>query len=262
MTDGQSSRRAASARLLRRGPSLSEQAYRRLKTLFMLGEMAPGKRLTYRAVADDLGISVTPAREALFRLAAERIFDHGPAGVIVVPTLTAPACQELWRIRLLLEGECAALATAHATPALIKEAERAHMLMAQAKQARRLRDAMRHNLDFHFALYRAACSPILLALIEDVWARSAAYVRLFHGHHVEKRTGAAMQGPHMHATIIAALRAGDAARVRAGIERDLLEVRDGILSVLQGLDAEERSKRPAKMAAKAARAPARRAARA
>ena len=218
---------------IKRSPSLAAQAHRRLKTLFMLGEMEPGRRLTYREVADQLGVSVTPAREALFKLVAERIFDLEPSGVISVPDLTAEACGELWRIRLLLEGHCAEIAAERATPALIKQMEKAHRLMADAKQARRLRDGMRHNLAFHFLLYREARSPILLALIEDIWARSAAYVRFFHSRHVEQRNEAAAQGPHMHTTIVGALRTGDAARVRNGIERDLLEVRDGILNLLK-----------------------------
>lgn len=200
---------------------------------FMLGEMQPGRRLTYREVADELGISVTPAREALFKLVAERIFDFGATGTIVVPELSESACLQLWDIRLLLEAHCAELAAQHATPTLIRDLERAHKLMVQAKQARRLRDGMQHNLMFHFLLYRHAQSPILLSLIEDVWARSAAYVRFFHSHHVEKRNDSAAQGPHMHSTIVSALRSEDMRRVKNGIERDLLEVRDGILRLLQ-----------------------------
>ena len=237
---------SAPAQSLQRGPSLATQAYHRLKMQFMLGEMQPGRRLTYREVADELGISVTPAREALFKLVAERIFDFGPTGIIVVPALSENACRQLWDIRLLLEAHCAELAAQHATPSLIRELEQAHKLMVQAKQARRLRDGMQHNFTFHFLLYREAQSPILLSLIEDVWARSAAYVRFFHSHHVEMRNNAAAQGPHMHATIIEALRAQDPQRVKNGIERDLLEVRDGILKLLQANAAQSsqpRSKR-------------------
>ena len=235
---------------LQRAPSLATQAYQRLKMQFMLGEMQPGRRLKYREVANELGISVTPAREALFKLVAERIFNFGATGTIVVPELGESACLQLWDIRLLLEAHCAELAVQHATPALIRDLERAHKLMVQAKQARRLRDGMQQNLMFHFLLYRHARSPILLSLIEDVWARSAAYVRFFHSYHVEKRNDSAAQGPHMHSTIISALRSKDIRRVKNGIERDLLEVRDGILKLLQTdeirADHQSSMKRPTK----------------
>jgi DNA-binding GntR family transcriptional regulator len=82
------------------------------------------------------------------------------------------------------------------------------------------------------ALYRAANLPLLLALIEDIWTRSAAYVRFFHETHVERRTSAAKQGPHMHATVISALAARDPERARKGVERDLLEIREGITKLL------------------------------
>lgn len=220
---------------LQRGPSLATQAHRRLKMRFMLGEMEPGRRLTYREVAHDLGISVTPAREAVFKLIAERVLEAGPNGTIVVPENNEAHCQELWRIRLLLEPHAAEIATAHVTANLIRKLEQTHSQMAQAKQDRRLSQALRHNLMFHFLIYREARSPIMLALIEDIWARSASYVQFFHTHHVNQRDASAAQGPHMHSTIIAGLRDGDAGRVRSGIARDLTEVRDGILGLGLGV---------------------------
>lgn len=231
----------------RRGPSLATQAYQRLKMQFMLGEMQPGRHLTYRDVAEQLGISVTPAREALFKLVAERIFDTEQNGTIVVPKLSTADCRELWRIRILLETDAAEIATKYASPELIAKLEQAHGQMAQAKQTKRLRDAMRHNLAFHFILYQEARSPILLSLIEDVWARSAGYVQFFHSRHVEQRSDGSAQGPHMHSTIITGLRAGDAERVKNGITRDLLEVRDGILGMLDGI---EIARHPAALALK------------
>lgn len=221
----------ASQDALQRGPSLATQAYRRLKMRFMLGEMKAARKLTYREVAHDLGISVTPAREAIFKLMAERILESGPNGTIVVPELNAERCRELWEIRLLLEPHAAEMATQHATPALIRKLERAHSHMAQAKQNRRLSEAMRQNLVFHFLIYREAQSPILLALIEDIGARSASYVQFFNARHVKQRDASAAQGPHIHSTIIAGLRHGDAERVKRGLTHDLTEVRDGIVTL-------------------------------
>jgi DNA-binding GntR family transcriptional regulator len=216
---------------LRRGPSLAQRAHRYLKLQFMLGEMAPGCRLTYRGIALRLGISVTPAREAICQLIGERVLDLRPGGVAVVPELDPSRCRELWEIRLLHEGACAEAAAGVAGPELLRSLERSHARMAAAKQARRLREAMRHNLAFHMTLYRAARMPVLFGLIEDVWARSAGYVRAFHQHHVEGRIAGAAQGPHVHTTLVAALRAGDPLRARGAIERDLLEVRDGYLGL-------------------------------
>ncbi len=146
--------------------------------------------------------------------------------------MSLPACLELWGIRLLLEGECTEAVAADASAQLIESLTKSHQAMVAAKQARRLSDALLHNMEFHFALYRAANLPLLLAPIEDIWTRSAAYVRFFHETHVERRTSAAKQGPHMHATVISALAARDPERARKGVERDLLEIREGITKLL------------------------------
>jgi DNA-binding GntR family transcriptional regulator len=217
---------------LKRGPSLASQAYKRLKMQFLLGEMQPGRRFTYREIAQHLGISVTPAREAIFKLVAERVFESGATGTFVVPQLRAEACRELWRIRILLEAPCAELAAKNIDPRTIEALENAHQSMIEAKHKKKLRAALKYNFMFHFMLYQKADAPILLSLIQDIWARSASYVEFFHSKHVEGRGETSAPGPHVHATIISALKAGDAGRVKNGIERDLVEIRDGILLLL------------------------------
>ena len=218
---------------LKRSPSLATQAYKRLKMQFLLGEMEPGRRFTYREIAQHLGISVTPAREAIFKLVAEHIFEPGATGTIVVPELNAEACRELWRIRILLEGPCAELAANNIDARTIEALEHAHRSMIDAKHKKKLRAALKHNFMFHFMLYQKADAPILLSLIQDIWARSTSYVEFFHSRHVKERSETSAPGPHVHATIIAALKAGDAARVKNGIERDLVEIRDGILHLVE-----------------------------
>jgi DNA-binding GntR family transcriptional regulator len=217
---------------LKRGPSLANQAYKRLKMQFLLGEMQPGRRFTYREIAHHLGISVTPAREAIFKLVAERIFEPGATGTIIVPQLRAEACRELWRIRILLEAPCAELAAKNIDPRTIEALENAHQSMIEAKHKKKLRAALKYNFTFHFLLYQKADTPILLSLIQDIWARSTSYVEFFHSKHVERRSESSAPGPHVHATIISALKAGDAGRVKNGIERDLVEIRDGILQLM------------------------------
>jgi DNA-binding GntR family transcriptional regulator len=93
---------------------------------------------------------------------------------------------------------------------------------------------------FHFALYQAAAAPTLKWMIDCVWAQSGCYAEFFLTRHIMRRNAAAAQGPHMHSTIIAALAARDPAGVRRGVERDLIEIRDGALMLLdeQGADRE------------------------
>ena len=213
--------------------SLSAQAYRRIRDRMIAGRLAPGTRLGLRDVAAELGISVTPLREALLQLVAQRVLTQDHGSTIAVPQLSVAHCRELWTVRLQLEPLCAAAALVNATPALTDRLSVANDRMLAAKQARDVDGGMDHNRDFHFKLYQAAGMPTLHWMIECMWAQAGPYVRHFLDHHVRTRNDAALQGPHVHSTIIAALRRGDAAAIRQGIRRDLVEIRDGILVLLK-----------------------------
>jgi DNA-binding GntR family transcriptional regulator len=211
--------------------SLSGQAYRHIKDLLIDGQLKPGTRVSYRDAAQALGISVTPLREALLQLAAEQSLAPGQGRTIEVPSLDAARCRELWEVRLLLEPFCAEAALHRMTPSVIDRLELADAAMLAAKQNRDVDGGVRCNREFHFQLYAAAQMPMLTWIIECIWAQAGAYVRCFLDYRVTNRTDAPVRGPHMHATILQALRLGDAAGVIRGVRRDLIEVRDGILQL-------------------------------
>ena len=68
--------------------SLTTQVLREIRSAIVLGDLAPGARLTFRDVAQRLNASVTPVREALLQLVAERVLSVGPGRTITVPILT------------------------------------------------------------------------------------------------------------------------------------------------------------------------------
>jgi len=212
--------------------SLSAQAYQHIKSLLMQGRLPPGQPISFRDAARSLTMSVTPVREALLQLAGEKVLAPAKGRTIAVPPLSAAHCREIWDLRLLLEGHCAEIATAKASPALVARMQHFHDRMVAAKQRKDVRGGIRYNMGFHFALYEAAGAPTLKWMIDCVWAQSGCYADFFLTSHIMRRNAAATQGPHMHATIIAALMARDPAGVRRGVERDLIEIRDGALRLL------------------------------
>ena len=90
--------------------TLNDRVYRELKNSIMAGSFKPGSELTLRSVAHALGTSLMPVRDAMRRLASERALEVLPSRKIALPVLTVDKFLELRRIRLLLEGEAAALA--------------------------------------------------------------------------------------------------------------------------------------------------------
>ena len=82
--------------------SLWDRAYASLKADLLAGRRAPGDRVVLRQVADALGISLTPVRDAVNRLIAEKILDHGglgQGGGAIVPLLDAYQFNQLMTVR-------------------------------------------------------------------------------------------------------------------------------------------------------------------
>ena len=84
--------------------TLGVRVREQLRHAIMAGLFTPGEKLTLRAVAASLGVSLTPAREALFNLVAEGILELGGNGSIYIPKLDGEAITELTKIRMSLES--------------------------------------------------------------------------------------------------------------------------------------------------------------
>lgn len=206
--------------------NLSTQVMREIRTAIVLGDLAPGARLTFRDVAQRLQASVTPVREALLQLVAERVLRVGPGRTITVPLLTRAEFLELRAIRILLEGMAAETAARQAEPSLADKLEEIHRLLDNAKIARDPRQATIQNRAFHFRLYDAAGLPALRGMIENIWLRTGPYHRHIFAdpkQHVFDMPVRKLGEPrHAHRRVIEALRANDPSEVRKAIEADIL----------------------------------------
>lgn len=90
--------------------SLGERAYRRLRESIVHGALAAGRRISERSLAQELGISAQPVREALRRLEQDGMVVTLPRRGTVVAEMGPAQLAELGRIRAALEGVAAALA--------------------------------------------------------------------------------------------------------------------------------------------------------
>ncbi|MEM7668210.1 MAG: GntR family transcriptional regulator, partial [Pseudomonadota bacterium] len=96
-----------------------ERVYRQLRTSILHGAVAPGEALTLRGIAEGLGVSMTPAREAVRRLVAERALEMTASGRVIAPCPDAARLDELFQARLLLEPELARRAGQRDSSALL-----------------------------------------------------------------------------------------------------------------------------------------------
>jgi DNA-binding GntR family transcriptional regulator len=94
--------------------SAGDVAYERLKQMIVTVEIPPGTPLNESALVTRLGIGRTPVREALRRLASERLIVIFPRRGLVVGQLGLPEVQQLFEARLTTEGDLARLAAERA----------------------------------------------------------------------------------------------------------------------------------------------------
>jgi len=102
---------------------LSKKVYRILKERIIKGDLAQGSKLFEAKIAEQLGVSRTPVREAIRELAAERFVKISPNQGVEISNISIEDIQEVLQIRAVLEGLAAKLATTKITKEKIKELE-------------------------------------------------------------------------------------------------------------------------------------------
>jgi DNA-binding GntR family transcriptional regulator len=107
-------------------PQLSEKATAHIRGLIMSGELRPGTLVRPETIGEDLGISTTPAREALQALRVEGFLELVPRHGFVVAPLTGQDIRDLFQVQALIGGELAARAAVNATEQDVSELEALH----------------------------------------------------------------------------------------------------------------------------------------
>lgn len=191
-----------------------------MRRALLQGSFAVGQSLTIRGLASALGTSEMPVREAIKRLVAERMIVQLSNRSFQVPALEWSQFEELISLRMSIEGLAAQRAVAHSGDELLGKLTRFNETMKDALAKGDRARALRSNQEFHFALYAAAGSPILMELIETLWMRCGPYLaeamfkigdsRAFFGYAAE-----------LHEKLIRAVVERDEAAVFAALKDDL-----------------------------------------
>ncbi len=207
----------SAARQTDSAPAAHDRVYRTLRGRIMCGELPPGQALTLRGIASDFGVSMTPARESVRRLVAEGALTLSGSGRVATPALGNDRIEELAALRGMIEPELASRALPKVHFALIERLEAVNMVIADAVGRGDAVGYIRHNLEFHRALYLRAQAPAMLAMLETVWLQLGPTMGALYGR--LGRTGV----PHGHRLIIEALKAGDEPGLRLAVRTDVTQ---------------------------------------
>lgn len=196
---------------------LNASVYAELRQRLVTGRMTPGHELSTRSIAAELGVSQTPVRDALSRLAAEGAVSIRSKRRVRVPPMTAERFDDLLACRLMLEPEAAALALPFLTEQHVAALREADAALDRALSERDADAYMSANHRFHFTIYRAAPRATHIQLVETVWLQFGPFMRVVY----ERLGNAKLHDSHKDA--IKAIVAKDDAALRAAIAHDIAD---------------------------------------
>ena len=155
--------------------TMAEAALERLREAIIMGELTAGTPLRLEDLARQLGMSISPIREAVRQLEALGLAEHVPHHGAKVMALDVEELRELFAIRLALEGMAVRRAAELLEPADEESARRHLTAYDEARKRGDVRAAVRAHGAFHFALYEAARSSWLVRLIRPAWDSCERY---------------------------------------------------------------------------------------
>ncbi len=201
--------------------TIQDEVYKRLRHALMSGHFEPGQTLTIAFLAETFRTSHMPVREALRRLTAENALVVVPNGSAKVPTVSLDGLNDLCLTRIALESLATKLAAERATPA---ERERFKALMLEHEAATSARDLalmLAKNQEFHFAIYEACGSPVVVQFIQTLWLRFGPYMRMLSNYIEPLLVADGYRPSSHHRDLIAAMEADDSRAAVKAIEGDI-----------------------------------------
>jgi len=207
--------------------SVVDQVYEAIRERITSGSLPRGARVHQEDLAEELGVSRTPVREALRRLAAEGLVEMRTNRGARVADIDQGGMRGAYDARLVVEPGAARLA---ATRRLAEPLAR--MRAAVAAQRRSLRSVERSfeaNREFHLALVAASGNDYLLQLVERLWvARIGATI---YERQVETQERMVLD-VREHEQILEAIEAGDGRRAESLTRRHLADAMKRSMDIL------------------------------
>jgi len=146
-----------------------------LREMIINGELQAGERLVERDLAERFGISRIPMREAIQRLEREGLLDIFRNRGAVVRMLSASDVQEIYDMRVLLEGDAIYRSVKRLDDETLARAELVHRLLGESSVSRRQGEL---NREFHALLYSCCGNERQLKAIAELRSQVERYERL------------------------------------------------------------------------------------
>jgi DNA-binding GntR family transcriptional regulator len=147
--------------------SVVDQVYAAIRDRIVRGSLQRGARIHQEDLAAELGVSRTPVREALRRLAAEGLVEMRTNRGARVADVAQDDMRAAYEARLAIEPGAARMAAAGRLPAPLARMRAA--LTAQRRAIPHVRRSFDANREFHIALVQASGNAFLLQFVQRLW---------------------------------------------------------------------------------------------
>jgi DNA-binding GntR family transcriptional regulator len=217
-----------------RRPDLFDDVYARLRNAILVGVLVPGERLVEEQLAERLGVSRAPIRDALRALEMDGLVMATGRRGKAVSTLSARDAWEVYTFRGALEAMGIRLAIGRCTEAIYAELEELVAEMRRAGAAADLAKLSALDVRFHETVCRASGHQRLFG----AWKGMSNQIRLLSQQVIDTQYRDLADVPERHARLIAALRSGDADAAEHEIRSHIDSVAQRVTTTLLDRDAE------------------------
>lgn len=182
----------------------AQHALEGLRRAIVGGELRPGQRVGQEELAERLGVSLAPVREALAALEQEGQLTYKPRRGYFVTELLIADLEEIYELRALLEDRAARQALPLLDAVAIERLEIAARDCVDAAAAGDVAAELEANRRFHFAMLESPDRPHTMRVIRQLWDSTEPYRALYYSS-AEARS----ESLHAHDQIMSAIRDGD-----------------------------------------------------
>ncbi|MCL3818283.1 GntR family transcriptional regulator [Aeromicrobium wangtongii] len=215
--------------------SAVEQVTREIRRSILSGDLRPGEEFSLRSIAEQLGVSLIPVREALRQLEMQGLVVTRRARSALVAPLDPQEFKAIYRHRLGIEPELAGRACTLLTAADFDRLDRLHEAHAVAVD-RDVRHQAHHTL--HVEMLRPAATAWDVRILDLLWHASERYVQHAFSEQEDEPALTNERGQE-HIDLLAAMRTRDPHRASEALQRHLLHTKTIVLSAIERTTSDE-----------------------
>lgn len=208
---------------------LRDVVFNTLRRAIITGEFAPGERLMEISLANRLGVSRTPVREAIRKLELEGLVIMIPRKGAQVAKITEKSLRDVIEIRCVLEEFAASLACERITEEGKEKLKQAHREFVEAVRTNDIITIVEKDENFHDAIFQATCNDKLITIINNLREQFYRY-RMEYVKDIEQHSVLVTE----HERLLHAIFNQDSETAKQIMRTHLTNQQEGVIQAIQG----------------------------